>query len=132
MTFNRGTRKKRVPLYSVSSLAALSTFAQHLDAYSTSSLDRISVTEVEEFTPVAAADTPYVGMYAVMLIKTTGTPADETISRQIHIPDPVAAMFELKKGIPVVKASYGDQVAAWYSTASGVAFAFDKGWLWQG
>lgn len=132
MTFVRGTRHKRVPLYQVTSLAALETFAQQIDTLSTSSLKRVSVTEVADFTVAAETATAYVGYYAVVRVMNDSPAEGENPYREVQIPDPAEDLFELNEQIPVVKATVGAQVATWYSTVTGKPYTFVKGWLWKG
>jgi hypothetical protein len=135
VTYLRGTRKKRVPLFSVVSLSALATFAEHTDEYSNASVSRVSVTRVQDVTGEQAAEYgDFDNYYAVFRFRNTAPEEGENPTREYHLADPNAAeVFELNTdGKYVVKAAVGEQFAAWYSAATGKTYEFVKGWLWGG
>lgn len=132
VTFLRGVNKSRVPLFRVTSLGTLTTFVGHIETYTASAISRCSVTEIASNPLQAYQDSAYIGYYAVFRF-VNPTPAEgENPRREFQLRDPLEILFELVEGERVIKQTYGDQMAAWYSAASGINYNFDKGWLWAG
>lgn len=134
ITFLRGARKKRVPVFRVQSLSALQTFAGQIATLSATGLHRCAISEVADFTNTEPQTTSYVGYYAVFRLKNAAPEEGENPWREVHVPDPLTTLFELtgQEQVLTVKATVGAQVATWYSAVSGATYTFEKGWLWKG
>jgi hypothetical protein len=134
ITFLRNTRKKRVPIYSVQSLTALQTFANHIDALSNAGVRKVSITQTQDITGVQAATYPqdFDGYYAIFRFKNSAPDEGENPYKEFHLADPLANLFDQAGNGYVIKKTIGDQVATWYSALTGKTYTFVKGWLWGG
>lgn len=128
----RNGRRIFTPIAAVTSLSALETYANTLQAYSNARTRKLSATAVTYLDLVAEPVAgKWDGYVLVVQLKRDPPPSNETPYRQVRIPAPKTAILEVVGEYWRVKKAIGDQIATAYSLANGNTYKLNDSWLWN-
>jgi hypothetical protein len=128
----RNGRRVFTPVGAVTSLAALETYANALQAYANARPRKISATTVKYFDLVAEPGAgKWDGYILVVQLKRDPPPSNDTPYRQARIVSPKDEIVEVVGETWRIKKAIGDQIATDYSLATGHTYKRHDSWLWN-